>query len=100
MLQRNAEEWNMGSEDATVLSNAAAEPAYGGVSRFARFWGRHPPQIQYLLHLLNDCRPLSTTQYDRLMYYLQKRREFRNQREMVNQVRQEPHYEGPQPNSN
>ncbi|RZC39543.1 uncharacterized protein BDFB_003984 [Asbolus verrucosus] len=89
---------NMPIEDALVLitrnfdaymrgekpSNETLGP--GGVLNIS---DRHPTSMQLLLNLLAENRQITTVQYDKLLKYLQERRELQHQHEVAEGVDQE-----------
>lgn len=50
---------------------------------------RHPPSMQMMLNLLAENRQLRTAQYDKLIKYLQERRELQQQHEIDEGVEQD-----------
>ncbi|EEZ99461.1 nuclear receptor coactivator 5 [Tribolium castaneum] len=88
---------NMPIEDALVLmtrnfdaymrgDKTASEPTPGAIKSVS---DRHPTAMQLLLNLLAENRQLTTVQYDRLMKYLQERREIQHQHEVSEGVDQD-----------
>ncbi|XP_044259145.1 nuclear receptor coactivator 5 [Tribolium madens] len=88
---------NMPIEDALVLmtrnfdaymrgDKTASEPTPGAIKNVS---DRHPTTMQLLLNLLAENRQLTTAQYDRLVKYLQERREIQHQHEISEGVDQE-----------
>lgn len=77
LISRNFEAYMRGEQST---------PENGGQMTVA---DRHPPSIQMMLNLLAENRQLTTPQYDKLLKYLQERREIQCQHEIDEGIEQD-----------
>ncbi|KAJ8978230.1 hypothetical protein NQ317_016381 [Molorchus minor] len=85
---------NMPIEDALILLSRNFEGYMKGEQAPPEFPGqnitdRHPGNMQMLLNLLAENRQISTTQYDKLLKYLQDRREMQQEFEVAEGIQPE-----------